>query len=318
MTSREKILQFKNSKKTKTMFLFLLLSSVFWLFTALSENYTYFTRYTINYTNLPDNLILQKPPKSEVLTQIETTGFRILSHKFYKKEIEIDVSKFVQREKYEYYYLPNTQLLQLQKQLKDHLIRFEVDSLFLDLGVLKTKRVPVKINLSLNYKPGYRLKNDLLSKPDSILVKGPEKFLDSISFVATELAIMENVNTSFSKNINLEKSSKSVVSYNVDVVRVNGEIAKYTEEQISIPIKIQNVPQNMQMTVFPNHLNVKYEVSFEDYKKINTSSFVISCNYPTDTINNSKLKLTLVKKPKFIIDYSIQPTHVSYLIERKK
>jgi hypothetical protein len=318
MTAREKIYEFKNSRKTKTMFFFLLLSSVFWFFTALSDNYTYLTTYTINYTNLPDNLILQNIPKSEILSQIETSGFRIISHKLKQKSIDIDISEFVKSGKYTYYYLPNAQVLQLQKQLKDNVARFEVDSLFLNLDVLTSKKVPVRLVLNIDYKPGYRLKSKSYCNPDSVLVKGSEKFLDSIHFVNTKVILKNSVDESFSKEVALERSKNNTVTYNIEKVLTHVEVAKYTEEQISIPITVLNLPKAMQMAVFPSDAKIIYEFSFEDYKKIDASSFAVSCNYPGDTLNNSKLKLDLSRKPSFITDYSIHPKHVSYLIEHKK
>ncbi len=306
----------KNNRKAKVFFVFLLLSTLFWFFTALSDTYPYLTTYEVTYTDLPNDLLFQNKQKQRIKVQINTSGFRILSHKLRTKNIQIPVSDFKKKGKYTYYYLPNKQIVLLQKQFNnENLVRFASDSLWLDLGVMKTKKVPVISKVDLSFKSGYKLIQKLHISPDSISVKGPEKHLDSIYFFYTKEVKITEIHKDFHTTIPLDLTAMDldVLHVNTNQVELVGKVAKFTEEQIELPIQVLGVPKAATYRLSQDKVILKYLVSFEDYKKINKNSFEISCQYPSETNNTTKATLILSKKPDFISTYSISPKQVSLL-----
>ena len=310
------LLNAKNNRKAKVFFVFLLLSTLFWFFTALSDTYPYLATYEVTYTNLPNDLLFQNKQKQRIKAQIKTSGFWILSHKLRTKNIQIPVSDFQKKGKYNYYYLPNKELVLLQKQFNnENLVRFALDSLWLNLGVLKTKKVPVISKVALSFKSGYKLKQKLLISPDSISVKGPEKYLDSIQFFYTKAVEIAEIQQDFKTHISLDFAAidLDVLHVNTKTVELVGKVAKFTEEQIELPIHILGVPIDTAYKLSQDKVILKYLVSFEDYKKINKNSFEISFQYPSDRFTPKKATLILSKKPDFISTYSISPQQVSLL-----
>ncbi len=309
----------KINRKIKVFSIFLLLSALFWFFSALSGKYAYLTEFSIAYKNIPSHLIFQETPSTKIEAQIYATGFKILGHKLKTKTINLDVSTFSLKENNTYYYLPNNQLPLLQKQLsKTEITHFNTDSLLIYLGKLITKRIPIRSTIKLGFKPGYKLTENLNIKPDSIVIKGPQKIIDSIKYIYTIDKEINLIDENFSKTIDLKLPSiNKAVSFETKQVTLIGKVAKFTQGQIEIPIKIIGLPEDIQMKLYPKMAKVVYQVTFENYQKITEKSFIISCNYPVNTEEEKTvLPLMVTHKPNFITDYSIQPKEVTYLLKK--
>jgi len=314
------IAKLKTNPKVKVFIVFLFLSALFWFFATLSEKYTYLTDFNLSYKNIPNNLVYQEIPETTIKAQIKASGFKILSHKLKAKSLDIDVSKYIKKNNFDYFYLPNAQLPILQQQFQEtELIQFTKDSIFIALGTLISKKVPVESKLKLQFTPGYKLTQQLSIEPDSILVKGPEKFIDSIERIQTQSIDLVDINENFSQKLVLELPplNSDAISFETKEVVVHGNVTKFTQGQIEVPIQIIDIPENVQIELFPKTALIKYQVAFENYQKITKQSFVVSCQYPTDdAIKNKELRLQLSNKPGFITDYSIAPQQVTYLIKK--
>jgi len=318
MTTKENIELLKRNPKIRLFLLFLFLSFVYWFFTSLSEKYTYSTNYNINYTNIPSDLFFQREPPKEIYVQIKATGFEILRQKIMTESVSFDVSSFKQKGKYSYYFETNKQLFSIQNQMKDNTINhFLKDSLIVFLGALKEKKVPVLPKVELSFKSGYKLTDNLLIQPDSILVKGPEQYIDSIKQIETNFLKKENISKDFIEEISLKLSNdlSNHLSFSSSEVSITAKVAKFTEGSIELPILLPEVPKGIQLELFPKTVIIKYEVTFENYQDVNADSFEISCDYPKENSQKKKVKLKLISKPNYIKNYSLNPNEVTYLIQ---
>lgn len=320
MEAKQHIAKLRTNYKIKTFMIFLILSAIYWFFITLSESYNYRTEFNLKYKNIPKNLVYQDIPTTRLTAQIKASGFTILSHKIKIKTLNIDVSKFIKKNKLTYSYLLNTHLPILQQQFdKTTLIQFTNDSLYISLGALKSKFIPIKPNLKLQFKPGFKLTKDLIIKPDSILVKGPEKFIDSIKEIHTIATELAEISDSFTQTIPLQmpKTNADKYTFATTNVTITGDVAKFTEGQIEVPISITNIPEGIQLEIFPKTALIKYQVAFEDYQKITSVSFSVSGDYPTKALQDNKtLRLKVIHKPDFITEYTIIPQQVNYLIKK--
>jgi YbbR domain-containing protein len=296
---------------------------MYWFFTSLSETYVYETNFKLNYHNVPDDLLFQKANLKEVTAQIEASGFEILSQKINKIEIDLDVSKFTKAdEAYKYYFEINREKHNLQKQISDaRIIEFSIDTVFIYLGKLKTKKVPVVSKVELFFKSGYKQRESITIKPDSVDIKGPEKIIDSIQFINTIPKVFKNLNKDFSLNISLDVSElkPNELSIKQTQVELIAEITKFTEGRIELNIKPPQISKNISLELFPKKATLIYEVAFDKYQEVNKSSFEISFLPPKE--NDAEvmyLDLILFKKPNFIKNYSIEPKQVKFLTQQKK
>ncbi len=309
MTLKDRFTDFKNNRKIRSFLSFLFLSTLFWFITALSSSYTYLATYNLVYTNLPKNLKFQTKPQSEALIHIKATGFRILSHKLFQKDLILDVSNFKKKGKYAYFFLPNQALPLLQKQVNNEsLLYFKKDTLTLSLGVLKSIKIPVLADVDLEFKPGFRVKGDLVVVPDSIVIKGSERTLDSIYYIKTKRQKILKLDQDFTKRIPLELPSEAL-SYSQTEIEIIANVSKFTEGELEVPVLFEGFEVEQNST----KIKLKFQVAFEDYSKLDPSSFKLVSEFPKDTISGKKAKIRLVKQPDFVSEITMFPKTVPYM-----
>jgi len=319
MTAKENINRIKSNPKIRLFLVLLFLSAIYWFFTSLSERYSYKTFYDINYKNIPKDLYFQRTPPNFISVQIEATGFEIISQKIFPNSISFDVSLFKHLEKYKYYHKPNKNNYTTRNQTNGTVIKsFIDDSIFVYLGKLKTKKVPIISNVTLSFKAGYKLSSNLQIQPDSLVIKGPEKFVDSIKSIQTITQALENIETDIDFKVDLRLPNKGLnrTDFNISKIALKATVAKFTEGTMELPIKLPKPPEGKIIELFPKMATIKYEVAFENYQDIDSKSFTISCKYPNDSTKT--LKLSLINKPNYIKNYTIEPKEVTYLIQKLK
>lgn len=318
MIAKENINKIKSNPKIRLFLVLLFLSAVYWFFTSLSEVYSYKTIYTIHYTNLPKNLYFQQTPPNLIPVQIKATGFEIIKQKVFPNTVTFDLKSFNSLSKYKFYYQPNKENSSFINQTDNStIVKFITDSVFVYLGKLKTKKVPIASKIKMEFKPGYKLRAPYQLKPDSLLIKGPELFVDSINTIQTIDYLLKDIDQDISIEVDLKLPRRENLTYfNTSKTLLKAAVAKFTEGLLTLPIQSPKTKEGTNIELFPKTATLKYEVAFENYQDIDTQSFTISCVYPKDSTKT--LQLVLSNKPDYIKNYSIEPKEITYLIKKLK
>ena len=318
MPKSENIRKVKYFRKFRLFLRFLVLSILLWIFITLTGKFSYWTtvRLEIN-QNLKDRF-LQEQPAEKVIVRVKTSGFNLIYLYFFPKKMTLHTSDFNAGKNFQFYYLPNRNLPNIQKQWKDPTIEvFEKDSIFIALGKMKSQKIAVKSRVKINLESGYGLKDPIELIPDSIWVSGPEKYLNPIQSVQTQIVEHNAIQSDFQWQVNLDLNQEvyRYLKFSDSIVQVKGTVSKFTEMKITLPIYINTKVSNQKVELFPKTAVLYYQVSFENQKKISPSDFEISVTIPQ--VNGSKLTMLipqLTQKPDFIKNYRIEPRSVNYLI----
>tara|TARA_B100000809_G_scaffold263627_1_gene317335 strand:+ start:19350 stop:20318 length:969 start_codon:yes stop_codon:yes gene_type:complete len=313
-------LKSKTTKKQHTLLLFLMISTLFWLLTKLSKEYETKIVYAVNYINLPSSKLFQNTPETTVELVVRSTGFNLLQEKFKKGNINIGLRNVVSNGAYSYYLLSNIKHNAVQSQLekKIELIGFSKDTLFFELGFNKRKKVPIITNFSFRFKSGYNLSNDIIVRPDSIEVSGPEIQVDKINSIKTSQLQIEDIVDDMYYEIPLLKHAElNKLNYSHDQVQVIGQVEKFTEDSFHVSFEIIGLPVNTTITTYPKTVEVVYQVGLSNYKKIAASDFKIICNYKKSASENTRFLIPeLIKKPTLVSSIKMIPNHIEYLIQK--
>ncbi|MEN8883094.1 MAG: CdaR family protein [Flavobacteriaceae bacterium] len=288
--------------------------------TKLSKEYDTTIKYPISYQNLPNDKLLQEDPLSEIDVHIKATGFKLISAEIFPKNLLIDASNIYSKSINDYYLLLSQQRLSLQKQMRtgvqiDHFIN---DSIKFNLGLLKVKKVPVKVATDITYSSGYELNGVLQVSPDSITINGPEFILDTIHFVSTTLLQKKGINNSIDQELMIKNfDASSNVKFNQKKVAVKALVEKYTEGTFEVPFEIVNLPEGMTINTFPKLVKITFRVALSNFNKVDASSFVIECNYKMSDENSlSYLIPRLVEKSSLVKNTKISPLKIDYIINK--
>lgn len=322
MKSAEKKLNISitNKRKAKVFLFILVLTSIIWLLIELSKSYKSSAVFYVEYINLPTGKLLQSKPVSEIDIALKAPGFSLLKYKIKKRKIKLNIRNVIKRGS-NYYLLPNQQIAYLNAQLsgETEVISVLNDTIFIELGKNKSKKVPIIPSLEIKFKLGYNFIENLKIVPDSVLITGPEKYVDSIKELSTSVLKLNDVYENISENLVLKLPAKKTNLIVSDTkVKIIGEVDKFTEGRFTIPVVLINKPEGVKINTFPKEIEVIYQAGLSNFNKITKNSFLIVFDfeqYKKDTLTNY-LTPVIKQKSEFISSIKINPRQIEFLIQR--
>lgn len=323
--ARKVLAAVKKNRDLLVFLLFLVLATGLWFVNALRKEYTTTISYPVKYTEFPDDYILLGKPQSKIQIQIRSLGFSILPYhmgKLLEPHI-LKVSSFrrIKTENRYGAYLPSHEIFKtfagtFPKDIQ--LVSISSDTLFIYFERKARKKVPVKFNSQLKFKPQYYQSAKIKLKPDSIEVSGPSSLVDSISFVNTEFKTYEALNDSLVRNMSLERIGNIELTPNRVVVSI--PIEPFTEKNLSIPITHLNIPDTLSLKTFPDDINLTFTVAASRFNTVRAQDFSVAVDYSSNTTPGlpDRLKVRLISQPEGIKNISYSPLFVECLFKRVK
>jgi len=309
----------KNQHKIpKSFFVALFVAVFFWLLTKLSKEYQTTITFPVEYVNIPQDKLLQSMPLEKIDIHGKASGFRIFGISLLKEKIRLDVSKLHHKPNSKFYILLEKQKINIQNQVSNNFIinGIEQDTIYLDLGQLTSKKIPLKGVFKFSYKLGYHLTKEVVIKPDSILVSGPKQQIDTLKSVHLQNLILKDISTSIEQKIKINKVS-DVIKFNTKEATVFAEVDRFTEGNLELSFEIINLPDSVSVTTFPKSVKVFYQVGLSNFSKVNVNSFKIVCDYNNSLSNNLNYLIPrVVIKPEFVTSVKISPNKIEYLIQK--
>ena len=312
-------LNLKNNRKFKVFLFFLVLTSIIWMLIALSKNYTSTAVFKVEYENLPLDKLVQNKPVSEVELSINAPGFTLLNYKIRSHKIAFNLNGLI-NQKETSFLLPNAQLSYLNKQVSNEtkVVDVLLDTIFFDLGRNISKKVVVRPKVDVKFKLGYNFIEDLKITPDSIVITGPEKQIDSINEIFTMPLKLTDVYQTIEADLKLAlPTKKSNLKTSNTSVRVLGSVDKFTEGIFKIPVRFINEPEGVAINPFPKEIEIIYRVGLSHFSKINKNSVSVVFDYnqyKNDTLIQY-LSPVIQQKSEFIHSIKIQPNQIEFLIQ---
>lgn len=290
-----------------------------WMLINLSKKYTSKIVYIIEYKDLPQNKILQEEPLKKISVTVKGSGFNLLAASFSTKKVFFSLEKLIKKSNREFVLLTKSQEEEIQKKLKSglELVKVSKDSIYFKLGTLASKKVPIQIDLNLDYKLGYGMENIALER-DSVILSGPELQLNKIEFIKTKQLTLQEVSEDVSVDLDFELPKDVVgIKLNLEKVKVRVLVDKFTEGSFEIPIKIIGIPKGMKLNTFPKKVKVFFKVGLKNYQKITEDLFEIVCDYKKTKKDNLQYLVPEIKnKPELISTIRITPQRVDFLIHK--
>ena len=310
----------KNKKISKSFIGFLIASVLIWFIITLSKNYTTTLTFPVSYNNIPQDKLLQKEPIKEIGIIVNTSGFNILKTRVSNKTISLNAKYLTKKTSSKYYFLTNSQISNVQQQLKSGVDLQEIvlDTIYLDIGSLISKKVPVKSNLDINYHIGYDILESVKINPDSIVISGPEAQIEKITKLDLELLKLEDVKANFTNKVKIILPKEaSDLKLNNEFVSISGEVEKFTEGSFNIPFTIKNLPKDLELTTLNKTVEVVYIVGLTNFNKIDKNIFEVVCDYNISKENNlSYLLPKVISKSNLIKSFKVLPNKIDFLIQK--
>ena len=285
----------------------------------MSKEYSTVVAFPLEYVHLPQDKLIQQTPPNQLKIQVAASGFRLFVMNINPTEIKLDARKLKRKSAVDYYFLVKQQKMDIQNQItkKMKIEQLVLDTIYLNLGTLASKKVPVVGNFDISYKLGYHLMGEIEMTPDSILVTGPKEQLDTLQEVQLEQFIKNNVSETISTTLQM-KELPSSIKLSVGKAAVFGEVDRFTEGEIQVPFQIINLPDSISVNTFPKDVKVVFQVGLNAFKGVTASSFKIVCDYQYSVKNKLNYFIPkVVFKPEVVTSVKIMPSKVEFLTKRQ-
>ncbi len=315
----------KDKRDSFVFLLFLLLSFIFWYLNSLSEVTVTDIRYPVRYINIPGDrtLVTELPQKLDLF--LKGPGYSILKLKVAggRRPVVIDISsvnymRVAGSRNLSYYVVTSGLIPKLAGQLRAEcdITAIKPDTLFFSLDRMVSRRIEVKPTLELVTDRQYFIKGEIIIDPDSVTVTGPAMMLDTMSFVPTRYRKFTGLNEPLKKTIPLVQSDNYTLSERR--VSVTVPVEQFTEAEVAVPVRLLNVPDSIDIKIFPDEVTIRCFVAVSDYKILGDYPFdaVIDLG-KTDLMTSEKLPVEVLNTPEFVTSLRFFPPSVDFLIERK-
>ena len=312
----EKVLrQLPTKDRFKFFFLFILLSFIFWFSTKLSNTYQIEQSFSIHWNNIPKGIVLNHD-SSELGLSITASGIEILWYRLFKNKINLVINKNIFIGKEAHVSIDNERF-NIQQQLFDNTILNQITTPVIKITYarLGVKKVKITSDPILKFRAGYLSDSPLIISPDSLLVRGSQDVLDTLTIVKTVSFIMENVFESFQKVIALENLTN--LQFDIQEVNIKQEVSRYSEKQFILPIEIINIPKSVKVKLFPPTGTLKATMPLTLLNGFNARDFMLVVDYELILKNElTHLPIRLVKQPSQVKKVIWEPKTVNYLIRK--
>ncbi|MDX1463463.1 MAG: CdaR family protein [Marinirhabdus sp.] len=307
------------SIKINMFFFFLLLAIVFWGLTKFSKENTANVEASIVYENLPENYLLGDDNLQEIDFYITSNGVDFLLYKMKKPMVTIDVSKYFNNDTKSAVLSSEELKEELSKQIgyNGTIRNLSENSLTIQLQGIQSKKIPVIINATVSYGKGFRAVDSIRANPDSIVVSGPSRALDSISGIGTQEVSLKNVSESVSRNVALMPFPYEGLRSKTQSVNLEQTVMEFAQKKLSVPITIQNLPPNTVIKLIPQRITITCVVPIEKFSTITETDFTVVCDFKQRNTEETFISPTLVEAPAYAKNVEVLPKKIDYLIFKK-
>lgn len=302
-------------KRLNVFVLFLVLAFIISMVAKLSNQLSQTLQLKLIPTQLSTKEILTENKPNYVYVTIKTQGFNMLKYAFKDLAIEIDVTK-LEKDGSFYHWRTNPKDLKLLNYFDSDVIVEAItpNTVSFTYDVQSLKKIPVVVRATPEFALGYDLLNDLKSQPDSVTVVGPKVLLDSISNVFTSNLLLTDVKKDINQTVALEITPN--LSFSNKFVQIKGEVDKFTEGKLNIPVSVINLPEAISLSIFPKEVPVVFYTNLNSYNSIDATDFVVVCDYNRLDTSTNVLTPILESYPPTIKNASLQINKLEYVINK--
>lgn len=305
-----------------TYLICVVIATILWFLNALNKDYTAVISYPVRYVNMPKGKHLVSNLPSTLTLEVRAKGFALLGHRASTSFLPITFNvntysnHLLERDEVLEYTLNTNEIKdKISNQLNTDIKLLDITPATIEFKFAQSVNRNIAIRPTVEYtlKRQYIL-NKITATPDSILVSGPAIIMDTLRYVPTESVNLKELGKSVSREVGL--AGVQGCTYDDVLVNLDLQVEQFTEAKKTIGLKAINVPDSLYLRLFPDNINITYDVGLSNYEKISNEDFMFYVDYK-QIVLSSYLDVKTGKVPAYIKNLIYSPQKVEYIIERK-
>lgn len=290
-----------------------LFSIILWVSISLSNDYYATFNIPVKLIDFPKGYTTGTKLPAKVSVKLKGKGWKLIAATLTS---ESDYVVPVGKEKGKrtvnlYNYLVENQWLSSDVEV----ININPDTLTFYVEKVVSKKLPVLMNLKLNYKRGYGLATGATVYPESTIVSGPEKYIRNLSFVATQKIEYDGLDSKIKKHVALAKHPG--MQYSNPAVTINLDVQKIVDKTFdNILVKLNDVPRDRDVVLLPNRIDIGVRGGIDILGRLDSTQFKAHISYREvveDTLGSVVPHISIPAGTKLIF---IKPERLRYIIKK--
>lgn len=256
-----------NRKDLSVFLLSFLLAFSIWLIHNVSLRYSDVLTATVFAESNISGHACQSSNSCRVVARCRATGYSIIRNKMFgggaPVRIQLDPASLKHREGDVFQFVPES-TPEFGKTVFGGSVSsveyYLTDTLLFVFPQENSRLVPVEAMADIWYSPQYTSVRGMEVKPDSVYVYGDPARIGSIFRVFTKNVTLGDLSADVHGTVEIEpvkgvRMSETAVDYSVNVRR-------YVTEEVSLPVRVRNLPAGKGISVYPSSVKAVAEFSF--------------------------------------------------------
>lgn len=191
------------------------------------------------------------------------------------------------------------------------------DSVTVLLDRLAEKKVIIRCKIAIVPADGYIQVGNVTFEPDSILVSGPESYVNQIAEAATDSQAFRSVIKRIEGRISLAHPAWETVTYGLSNVRFQADIQRIGERTITeIPVNVTSIPGGIRVIVVPSTLSLKVQGGVNVLSELERDDIVATIDYRRRYQYTGKRIPAKIDVPEGITFSDVRPEYFELIVER--
>lgn len=302
----------KNYKIFLFSFLFAL---TLWLYIELNLSYSLDISIPVEVQSSKSQALAEEIPNS-IDVKVNGKGWDLLNIMISKNlKYNLDITKLKKDSK-----IITQQYISERLNLKPNVSILEIvpDTININFDKVTSKNVPVKNNIIVNLKEGYRIIGNPSLDPNLVDVEGASFLINKIKYLPTETKVFNNVNTDIEGFINLKDTLSNLINVGTKVIKYSYRVQLSAEKDLEeVSIEVMNVPDDKEVLLIPPKLRISLRGGVDQLAQINPNEIKASIEFgkiESDTLGFIVPELQL---PEEVTILKIEPAKLQYIIKNK-
>ncbi len=292
-------------------FFFFLIASILWLLSGLSEQYIYDIKIPVVYTDSDGSTLPKSYNKDTLSVKIKASGFKLLKLKLEKPVFKYRLSSDKTRQ-----WQPENKKNKIKKIFGEEIKILEIqpEKIQMNHKEIFQKKVPISLQLDINYKEGYKNTSPPTIQPSTIKIFGKKEIINKIDSIKTKKIKLKEISSNISQKVNL-KLPESIKS-NTTEITIKIPVDQLVEKEETLPILLPKSLSDQHLIILPNKSKITYTFFKKDFNKIKNIDLKLEIDTEDLKKNGNRAKIKLLNKTPEILKYKINPKHVTVLIKK--
>lgn len=301
------------TRNTLTFIGFVALAALFWFIMALNDNVQDTVEVKINVTNVPDTVTFINMPTEKIHVTVRDRGTSLLrTAAFETPVLSLNFNEFSQDGTLR---VNRSEILAALKRTFGNsasIASMTLDSLHCVYTTNPGKRVPVVVCAEVSARSGMVVAGKLIPDPMAVKVYSSRSVLDTVLRVYTEIIHRRNLEDNEVATVKL----RSIPGARIipDQVKVKIPVEPLVKKTQTVTIQTDNVPEGMDLLLFPQSVKVVYYVQMSKFNDDNPQLDVRVDYRELNELHDNRLPLHLTRVPDYLYNAEVEEKTVEYTI----